>query len=126
MVQKFGHAIVWVLTRGGFLVAAAGPLLFALQCLTYLKLGTWQSINVQNVWDAMEVPWPHTDWIGAQKIINSLLTAALQLPLAFVLLILGFFIIWLGTRVYDAVETPALLANKRHEQESSRSRADRI
>ena len=63
MVQKIGHAIVWVLTRGGFLVTAAGPLLFALQCLTYLKLGTWQSINVKDVWDAMGFVAAHRlDW----------------------------------------------------------------
>jgi hypothetical protein len=126
ILTKIGHAVVWLLMRGGFLVAGAGPLLFAAQCLVWLRLGTWQSINAQTVWDAMDVPWPRTDWIGAQKIIDSWLTAALQLPLAFVLLILGICIVWLGTVVYDAVDSPAPLANKPHEQDRNRGGADRI
>jgi len=99
---------------GGGLVAVAGLFLFASQCLRYLKLGIWQTINAQAAWDAMNIPWPHTDWIGAQNIIDSWLTGALQIPLAFVLLVLGVCIMWIGTRAYDAVEKPAPLA-KRHE-----------
>jgi hypothetical protein len=96
-VQKCGRAMCWLVEGCGALVAAAGAVLLYVSSLAWLKTGTWPPSDLQMFWGNMHSQWPQIEWIvGAQKIVDSLPTAILTLPLWITFLSVGGSIYILG------------------------------
>jgi hypothetical protein len=83
------HRTAWLIKRGGFLLAAVGLVLFFAQCIAWLQRGFWQSITLQWLWVVLKIPWPELGYARIQRIIDRTLENLLQLPLAFLLILIG-------------------------------------
>jgi hypothetical protein len=85
--------------------------------MMWLKFGIYEGYNVQKVWEEMGSPWPHTDWVGLQQILDAAMGLILRMPLSLALMIVGFAIAFLGAGLYSAFGldpySPANLAKKR-------------
>ena len=128
-MRTIGHVIVWAIMGAGLLTAGAGFVLIFLQCMSWLKFGTYESYSLQTVWDAMGVPWPQTVGVGLQHFIDSAMRLLLRLPLSVALMIVGFAVFFFGARLYSASGldpySPANLAKKRVDERTAYSRHGR-
>jgi hypothetical protein len=85
---KLSH--LW-LAAGGVL-ALVGLLIFVGQVVIWLRIAEWHPFSVAALFYELGIPEPHPvflGWMGLQKIIDSLIAAALDLPASLVLIGIG-------------------------------------
>jgi hypothetical protein len=70
---------VWLLGLG---IALGFPLIVFLQCREWLKTGAWHPYAVRMIWDESGLVWPHAEWVGVQKLIDSLRETLFSAPLS--------------------------------------------
>jgi len=69
----------------GGLLALGGLGIIVLQCGIWLHSGAWAPVPTALILALADAPYPRTDWVGAQRIID----AALEIPASITLILSG-------------------------------------
>ena len=105
-MQVIARLISLVLLFIGLLNIGAGGIYFFMQCIQWFKEGGAYWPDLGDIWNAMHIPWPHTDWIGLQHIIDHLMKIVLRLPVAAIPFIVGFIMCWLANKIAEPLRHP--------------------